>query len=103
MWPSSVVVPHPFAKDLPKMSLMQRNHEVKALAAHCSHQSLAECIGLRRTRRRLHDPDSEMFDRLIQFGGKTWRGDREPKSDKYGGWASPPGTAAWSSPQWDEP
>src|ERR1700740_155609 len=52
------------------MALMQRDHEVEALAANGTDQSLAESVGLGRTRRRLQNSDSEIFDGLIQLGGK---------------------------------
>jgi len=71
---SSVVVPHPFAEDVPKMALAEWDHKVEALAANGSHQALAERVGLRSARPRLQDFDSKIPTAWSSSGeNEPWR------------------------------
>ena len=66
MWASFIVVNHPSVQGFPQVPLVQRDHEIQALTAHRSDQSLAICIRLGRSNGRaqhvLQQPEEAWFD-----------------------------------------
>jgi len=55
MWAAVIVVGDPRAEELSEMPLIERDHEIQALAADRADQPFAERIRLRRPHRRFQD------------------------------------------------
>src|SRR5690242_18844488 len=70
VWPSSVVMSYPLAKDSAQVMLIEGNHRVQAFSSNRSHQPLAEGIGLRCPDRGSDRSNPEVLDRSVELRRK---------------------------------
>jgi hypothetical protein len=66
VWPSAVVVSHPFGQDSAEMPLVRRNQIVEALTTHCPDQSLAIGVGVSRQLHRRRAVRHKPFESPIR-------------------------------------
>src|SRR5918994_7216707 len=66
MWPTSIVMRHPFGEDASEMPFIEGNHPIKTLTTSRSDQSFAVRVRLRRRNRRLQYVQPHRIQRAVE-------------------------------------